>query len=136
MTHKLGVRVPHTIEEASQVNKEMGTDFWEQAVLNKEMSHAKVAGKSHKENVPEEVGAGKTEKLVRFQEIKCHVVFDVEAESARKLGLWPKETGPKPLHWQNTQLVREAAVAKMLRIGEEGRVMNLVDLLAEVTMSE
>jgi hypothetical protein len=35
-THKYGIRVPHSIEEAYQLDKETGSDYWHQAIL-KEM---------------------------------------------------------------------------------------------------
>jgi hypothetical protein len=41
-THKFGIRVPKTVEEALPINKETGTDFWQKA-LGKEMTKVKVA---------------------------------------------------------------------------------------------
>uniref|UniRef100_A0A7S1YG99 Uncharacterized protein n=1 Tax=Grammatophora oceanica TaxID=210454 RepID=A0A7S1YG99_9STRA len=41
-THKYGVRIPHSVDEALRIDEETGTDFWRKAI-NKEMSKAKVA---------------------------------------------------------------------------------------------
>ena len=35
-THKFGIRLPHSIEEALKINEQTGTNFWQQ-VINKEM---------------------------------------------------------------------------------------------------
>jgi hypothetical protein len=43
-THKFGIRVPKTVEEALQIDEETGTDLWRKA-LGKEMSKVKVAWK-------------------------------------------------------------------------------------------
>jgi hypothetical protein len=44
MTHKFGISVPKTIEEALAINEETGTDFWRKA-QSKEMAKVKVAWK-------------------------------------------------------------------------------------------
>ena len=41
-THKFGIRVPKTVEEALAIDEETGTDFWRKA-LGKEMTKVKVA---------------------------------------------------------------------------------------------
>ena len=40
--HKYGVRLPHSLQEALQINKETGTDFWWQAI-QKEMKKVMMA---------------------------------------------------------------------------------------------
>jgi hypothetical protein len=42
MTHKFGCKLPHSVEEALEIDRQMGTDHWQRA-LNKEMSKVKVA---------------------------------------------------------------------------------------------
>jgi hypothetical protein len=37
MTHKFGCKLPHSVEEALEIDRQMGTDHWQRA-LNKEMS--------------------------------------------------------------------------------------------------
>lgn len=41
-SHKFGVRLPHSVEEALEIDKETGTDFWKRAI-EKEMSRVKAA---------------------------------------------------------------------------------------------
>jgi hypothetical protein len=53
-THKFGVRIPKTVEEALQLDDETGTDLWKRA-LAKEMSKVRVAWKTADEYSPEEV---------------------------------------------------------------------------------
>ena len=82
-THKFGVRVPKTVEEALAIDDETGTDLWKKA-LNKEMSKVKVAWKSDDRYSPEQVRTGKAPELIGYQEIKCHVIFDVKMDFTRK----------------------------------------------------
>jgi hypothetical protein len=37
MMHKFGCKLPHSVEEALEIDRQMGTDHWQRA-LNKEMS--------------------------------------------------------------------------------------------------
>jgi hypothetical protein len=76
MTHKFGCKLPHTVEEALQIDRETGTDHWRRAI-NKEMQRVKVAWQACEDLVPEDVQAGKAKGMIGFQEIGCHLVFDV-----------------------------------------------------------
>ena len=82
-THKFGIRLPHSIEEALRIDAETKTDYWRKA-LNKEMAKVKVAWKRHDEHTPQEVREGKAKNLIGYQEIGCHVVFDVKMTFERK----------------------------------------------------
>jgi hypothetical protein len=82
-THKFGIRLPHSVEEALRIDEETGTDFWRKAI-NKEMSKVKVAWKTHKGNTPDQVRRGQVPELRSFQEIGCHMVFDVKMDFSRK----------------------------------------------------
>jgi hypothetical protein len=82
-THKFGIRVPKTVEEALQIDEETGTDLWRKA-LGKEMSKVKVAWKVADDYSPDQVRAGKATTLIGYQEIKCHVIFDVKMDFTRK----------------------------------------------------
>ena len=53
-SHKYGVRLPKTVEEALKIDDETGTNFWETA-LNKEMKKAKVAYEAVEGCTPKEV---------------------------------------------------------------------------------
>jgi hypothetical protein len=75
--------VPKTVEEALLIDEESGTDLWRRA-LNKEMSKVKIAWKVNDKYTPEQVRRGKANELVGYQEIKCHVIFDVKMDFTRK----------------------------------------------------
>ncbi|KAI2495965.1 Reverse transcriptase (RNA-dependent DNA polymerase) [Fragilaria crotonensis] len=53
-THKFGIRVPKTVEEALAIDEETGTDFWRKA-LGKEMTKVKVAWKNMAGITPEQL---------------------------------------------------------------------------------
>jgi len=82
-THKYGIRLPHSTEEALQIDRETGTNFWEKA-LAKEMTNVQVAWKVKEGVTPEEVEAGKVPEMIRNKKMKCHVVFDIKMDLTRK----------------------------------------------------
>ena len=82
-THKYGIKVPKTAEEALRLDKINGNDYWEQSI-KKEMSKVRVAYKPHEEHTPEEVRQGKAPEMTGYQEITCHLVFDVKMDFTRK----------------------------------------------------
>ncbi len=63
MTHKFGCKLPHSVEEALEIDRQMGTDHWWRA-LNKEMAK---------------------EDMIGFQEIGCHIVFNIKMDFTRKV---------------------------------------------------
>ena len=79
-THKFGIRLPKTVAEALQIDKEMGTDFWRKAI-EKELREVKIAREVRDALDLNEVHKGK--QLVRFTEIACHMVFDVKMDFTR-----------------------------------------------------
>ena len=81
-SHKFGVRLPHSVQEALQIDKETGTDFWWQAI-QKEMRKVMVAFEYDENLTPEQVRTDKT-LYVGFQEIACHMIFDVKMDLTRK----------------------------------------------------
>mmetsp|Transcript_15996 Transcript_15996/g.23839 ORF Transcript_15996/g.23839 Transcript_15996/m.23839 type:complete len:1130 (+) Transcript_15996:7540-10929(+) len=76
-SHKFGIRVPKTVDEALQIDKETGTDFWRKAI-EKEMLNVRCAFEEKEGLTPEEARKGKV--LVGFQEIKCHLIFDIKMD--------------------------------------------------------
>jgi hypothetical protein len=52
-THKFGIRVPKSVEEALQIDQATGTDFWCKAI-EKEMTKVKVAFEKEKRWMPEQ----------------------------------------------------------------------------------
>ena len=81
-SHKYGVKLPHSVQEALQIDKETGTDFWWKAI-QKEMKRVMVAFEFEDGLTPEQVRHDKS-AYVAFQEIACHMIFDVKMDLTRK----------------------------------------------------
>jgi hypothetical protein len=73
-THKYGIQVPKTVEEAYALDRESGTDYWHQAIL-KEMKNNAIAFKFLESGDSIPVGS---------KWIPCHMVFDVKIDLTRK----------------------------------------------------
>ena len=82
-THKFGIKVPKTVQEALAIDEETGTDFWRRAI-EKEMRKVRVAWKPKDGITPEQARTGKVKDMIGFQEITCHVIFDVKMDFTRK----------------------------------------------------
>jgi hypothetical protein len=82
-THKFGIKLPHSVDEALEIDKLTGTDHWEKAI-DKEMAKVKVAWKRKEGVTVEDVRKGKVKDMIGFQEIGCHMVFDVKMDFTRK----------------------------------------------------
>jgi hypothetical protein len=83
-SHKYGVRLPHSVQEALQIDKGTGTDFWWQAI-QKEMKKVMIAFDYDESVTPEQIQEGLSKgDYVGFQEIKCHMIFDVKMDLTRK----------------------------------------------------
>lgn len=80
-THKYGIKLPHSVEEAYKIDKDTNTDYWTKAIA-KESAKVKVSYQSMPDITPEEVRDGK--QLIGYQEIKCQMVFDVKMDFTRK----------------------------------------------------
>lgn len=77
-SHKLGIRLPHSVQEALRLDKENGNTLWEDAI-KKEMVHVRPAFKEWDGN-PDEA----KRKLVGYQRINCHMIFDIKMDFTRK----------------------------------------------------
>ena len=71
---KFGIELPHTMARALQIDEETGTTFWQDA-LKKEMGTVMVAFDVLPEGAKRPVG---------FQEIPCHLIFDVKADTLQR----------------------------------------------------
>ena len=69
-THKYGIRIPRTIEEAIQIDRENGNTLWQDAI-KKEMKNIMIAFEEHHGNPNELAFQG-------YQEITGHIIFDVK----------------------------------------------------------
>ena len=70
------------VKRAYEIDAETGTDFWRKAI-SKEILRVK---NSYEENeaTPEEIRSSEASGFVGFQEITCHLIFDVKMEFSRK----------------------------------------------------
>ena len=85
-SHKFGFKLPHSVDEALRIDDETGTDYWRKAI-EKEMSKVRVAFERWDDGTLEDARSGK--KLVGYQEIGCHMIFDIkmDGEFTRKARL-------------------------------------------------
>jgi hypothetical protein len=80
-THKYGIKLPHTVDEALKIDKETGTDHWARAI-EKELSKVCVAWEVRDDLSLDACRKGR--ELIGYTEIKCHMIFDVKMDFARK----------------------------------------------------
>ena len=73
-THKYGIEIPKTVEEAYAIDKATGTTFWRDAI-EKEMKNVRVAFN---------VLADGVAPPPDHQFIRCHMIFDVKMEDFRR----------------------------------------------------
>ena len=73
-THKFGIRVPTTVEEALRLDKESGTAHWADAIAL-EAKNVDMAFEELEDG--EEVPIG-------YQYVRCHMIFDVKAGSLKR----------------------------------------------------
>ena len=66
-THKYGIRVPKTVEEALKIDQEEGNTFWADAI-EEEMRKIRPAFQLYK---------GDTKELIGYQET-THFIFDIK----------------------------------------------------------
>jgi hypothetical protein len=73
-THKFGIRIPKTVEEALAIDKENGNTLWYDAI-QKEMKNVLPAFTflSADQTVP-----------IGYKKIPCHIVFDIKMDFTRK----------------------------------------------------
>jgi hypothetical protein len=81
-THKFGCKLLHSMAQALEIDRLAGTDLWTWAI-NKEMAKVKVAWEARDDLTPEE--AGKERDMIGFQEIGCHIIFDIKMDFTRKV---------------------------------------------------
>lgn len=78
-THKFGIELPKTVEEALKIDERNGNHLWRDAI-EKEMARVRRAFEPHENVSPEDVRKGKYQPLLGFQEMKCHMVFDIKMD--------------------------------------------------------
>jgi hypothetical protein len=116
-THKYGIQLPKSVEEAYEIDRQTGTDFWHQAIL-KEMRNNAVVFKFLEEG--EQVPEGS-------QWIPFHMIFDVKVDFTRKARFVAGG------HWIDTpsQLTYSSVVTRdSVRIAFLITALNELDVLA------
>ena len=75
-THKFGIRVPKTVREALEIDRQEKNNLWHEAIM-KEMKNVRVAF---------EIFEGKEEDIPKgYQHVDCHMIFDIKfAENFRR----------------------------------------------------
>ncbi|KAL7474914.1 hypothetical protein ACHAW6_000857, partial [Cyclotella cf. meneghiniana] len=68
-----------TAKEALQLDQMNGNDYWKKAI-KKEMLKVRVAYMPNEKYTPEEVRTGKASEMTGYQEIMCHLVFNVKTD--------------------------------------------------------
>ncbi|KAL7557773.1 hypothetical protein ACA910_020290 [Epithemia clementina (nom. ined.)] len=75
-SHKYGIELPHSVEEALDIDQQSGIDFW-RCAIEKEMKNVGIAFTFPEDGV---VPPG-------YKLIPCHLVFDVKTDLTRKARL-------------------------------------------------
>jgi len=73
-THKYGIRLPKSVQEALHLDQENGNTLWYDAI-QKELKNVQVAFKFLDDDEPTPVG---------YKEIPCHIIFDIKMDFTRK----------------------------------------------------
>jgi Reverse transcriptase (RNA-dependent DNA polymerase) len=73
------------VEEAVLLDRESGNHLWEEAI-RKEMLKAHIAYDVNKYGyTPDDIRNGRAPLMIGYQEIQCHLVFDVKMDFCRKV---------------------------------------------------
>ena len=83
-TSKFGIRLPKTVKEALEIDRETRTTFWRDAI-EKELRKVKVAWERRDDLSVEDVRKGTA--LIGHKEIQVKMVFDVKMDFTRKARL-------------------------------------------------
>ncbi len=68
VTHKFGIRLPHSIEDALKIDQETRTDFWHRAIEKKEM----------RPQMPTFMFCDDNLMPAGYKKIRCYMIFDVK----------------------------------------------------------
>lgn len=116
-SHKFGIRVPKTVEEALAIDKATKTTFWHDAI-QKEMRNVRLAFQflDDDETIP-----------IGYKWIKCHLIFDVKMDFTRKARFVAggHMTNPPPEITYSSVVSRDS-----VRIAFLLAALNDIDLLA------
>jgi len=114
--YKFGLRVPNTVKEALEIDKERGDTLWQDAIT-KEMTNVRIAFEIRSDNIPPP----------GFQRIPHNIIFEIKMDLTRKTRLVAggHKTAPP------TQLTYSSVVSReSVRIGFLLAALNDVDIVA------
>jgi hypothetical protein len=116
-THKFGIKLPNSVDEALAIDRETNTTYWFNAI-QKEMKNVKVAFKflDPGERVP-----------IGYKWIRCHLIFDVKMDFTRKARY---VAGGHMTDPPSTLTYSSVVSRDSVRIGFLLAVLNDLDLLA------
>jgi hypothetical protein len=100
---QFGIALPKTVKEVLEVERVTNTDCWRKAV-NKEMAKVKIAWATHDGHTPQQMREGKVPQFIGFQEIGCHIVFDIKINftwKARFVTGGHTTTAPSPMTYSS-----------------------------------
>ncbi|MGH3054668.1 MAG: reverse transcriptase domain-containing protein, partial [Gaiellaceae bacterium] len=116
-THKFGIQLPKSVDEALSIDNKTGTDFWYKAI-QKEMTNVMPAFQflDADDKVP-----------VGYKWIPCHMVFDIKMDFTRKARLVAggHVTDPPTSHTYSSVVSRDS-----IRIALLVAALNDLDILA------
>ena len=72
------------MEEVLELDRKSNADYWAKAIA-KENKRVKVSWHAMDGVTPNDVRDGKVKGLTGYQEIKCHMIFDVKMDFTRKV---------------------------------------------------
>jgi len=79
-SHKFGIEIPKSVEHALRIDQATGTDHWRHAI-EKEMKNVRVAFQKLDGGGPQAACLATTSgSLIGYQEIRCHMVFDIKMD--------------------------------------------------------
>ena len=76
-SHKFGIRIPKTVDEALRLDRETGTDLWTKAI-EKEMKNVRISFTKLEGVTPEEMRKGKVKP--GFKYCGTHMIFDIKMD--------------------------------------------------------
>ena len=78
--HKFRIQLPKSVKEALEIDRATYVDFWRKKAIHEAMSKVKVAWAVPDGHTPQQVREGNASEFISYQEIGCHMVFDIKMD--------------------------------------------------------
>ena len=78
MTHNFEIKVPTSVKRVCNIDNKTGTNFWRK-LITKEIMKVKVSYVEN-EGTPEKIQSGEAQGYVGFQEVMCHLIFEMKTD--------------------------------------------------------